>query len=385
MTINVFETLALLVLFLILGYYLNGKIKFFYENYIPAPVIGGVIFSVILLILRNFMKVKLDIEYGDLGAVAMGIFIGSIGFRFTYHIFKTTIWKTLQYFGIVVLIVSIQNIVSFSLGALFNKSIYESAVLGSIGFMGDYSTTSKLTEFILQTDYASLFKNISDVTLYLGVIGVILTFKVFLKKKVNLEHNIKVPQVLLTPKKFLNYLGILLFIALVGLLPYFINNSRIFTTAGGPLLVGMFTRWIIDKFIEDKDTEIDNWTVNFIGNFSLSVLLISVFAKSNPFAIFSLDPYSLFICIVQVAWLIAFAVFVVFKIYKKDALASYIAAGTVGFSVGIPPSTMSVIQNLTEVEGAQPYFLFIVPPGAAWLITIINPIEVLLFLKLFGG
>ena len=46
---------------------------------------------------------------------------------------------------------------------------------------------------------------------------------------------------------------------------------------------------------------------------------------------------------------------------------------------------MSVIQNLTEVEGAQPYFLFIVPPGAAWLITIINPIEVLIFMKLFGG
>lgn len=383
MTINVFETLALLVLFLILGYYLNGKVKFLYENYIPAPVIGGVIFSIIILILRNF--IDLDIEYGDLGAVAMGIFIGSIGFRFTYHIFKNTIWKTLLYFGIVILIVLIQNIVSFSLGALFNKSIYESAVLGSIGFMGDYSVTSKLTEFILQTEHAYLFKNISDVTLYLGVIGVILTFKVFLKKKVNLEHNIKVPQVLLTPKKFLNYLGILLFIALVGLLPYFVNNSRIFTTAGGPLLVGMFTRWIIDKFIEDKDTEIDNWTVNFIGNFSLSVLLISVFAKSNPLAIFSLDPYSLFICIVQVSWLIAFAVFVVFKIYKKDALASYIAAGTVGFSVGIPPSTMSVIQNLTEVEGAQPYFLFIVPPGAAWLITIINPIEVLLFLKLFGG
>lgn len=383
MTINVFETLALLVLFLILGYYLNGKVKFLYENYIPAPVIGGVIFSIIILILRNF--IDLDIEYGDLGAVAMGIFIGSIGFRFTYHIFKNTIWKTLLYFGIVILIVLIQNIVSFSLGALFNKSIYESAVLGSIGFMGDYSVTSKLTEFILQTEHAYLFKNISDVTLYLGVIGVILTFKVFLKKKVNLEHNIKVPQVLLTPKKFLNYLGILLFIALVGLLPYFVNNSRIFTTAGGPLLVGMFTRWIIDKFIEDKDTEIDNWTVNFIGNFSLSVLLISVFAKSNPLAIFSIDPYSLFICIVQVSWLIAFAVFVVFKIYKKDALASYIAAGTVGFSVGIPPSTMSVIQNLTEVEGAQPYFLFIVPPGAAWLITIINPIEVLLFLKLFGG
>lgn len=383
MTINIFETLALLVLFLIFGYYLNNKVKFLHDNYIPAPVIGGTIFSILLIILSNFMN--FNIEYGDLGPVAMGIFIGSIGFRFTYHIFKTTISKTLKYFLIVMVIVIIQNLVSFSFGELFNKSIYERAILGSIGFMGDYSLTSPITDLILKTEHANLLKNISDVTLYLGVIGVILTFKLFLKKKVNLEHNTKVPNVLLSPRKFLNYLGILLFIALVGLLPYFINNSKIFTTAGGPLLVGIFTRWVIDKYIENKDIEIDNWIVNFIGNFSLSILLISVFSKANPFAIFNIDLYSLFICIVQVTWLIAFSVLIIFKIYKKDALASYIAAGTVGFSIGIPPSTMSVIQNLTEVEGAQPYFLFIVPPGAAWLITIINPIEVLLFMKLFGG
>ena len=168
--------------------------------------------------------------------------------------------------------------------------------------------------------------------------------------------------------------------------PYFVNNSKIFTAAGGPFVVGIITRWVIDKVIENKeDVEIDNWIVNFIGNFSLSLLLVSVFSKANIFSFFDLNFYTIFVLIIQIVWLIAFAVLFVFKIYKKDALASYIAAGTVGFSIGIPPSTMSVIQNITEKEGAQPYFLFIVPPGAAWLITILNPIEVFIFMKLFGG
>lgn len=383
MSINSFETLAILVLFLIFGYYLNNKIKFLYNNYVPAPVIGGIIFSILFIILSNVIDI--NIEYGDIGPAMMGIFIGSIGFRFTYHIFKTTIPKTIMYFGIVIVIVLIQNLVSFSLGAIFNKGVYESAILGSIGLMGDYSITSALTDVINQTEFGSMLVDVSNVTLYLGVIAVIITFKLFLKDKVNLEHNIKVPQVLLSPRKFLNYLGILLFIAFLGLVPYFVNKSKIFTTVGGPLIVGILTRWVIDKNIKNKDVEIDNWIVNFIGNFALSILLISVFSKANPFAIFSLDLYSLFVLVLQMIWLIAFVVFVVFRIYKKDALASYIAAGTMGFSIGIPPSTMSVIQNITEVEGAQPYFLFIVPPGAAWLITIINPIEVLLFMKLFGG
>lgn len=384
MSINVFETLALLILFLGLGYYLNAHVIFFRKNYIPAPVIGGAIFSVSMLILSKFIPVR--IEYSEIGSVSMAIFLGSIGFRFTYGIFKSTIGKTLKYFFIVMLIVLIQNLVSFSIGSMFNKSVIENAILGSVGLMGDYSITSKLTEYIGASEHANLFKVISDVTLYLGVIGCIITFKFFLKDKVDLKQNVKVPQVLLSPQRFINYMGILFFIALVGLIPYFVNNSRVFTTAGGPLIVGMITRWTIDKIIEDKeDVEIDNWIVNFIGNFFLSILLISVFSKVNLLSFFQLDFYSLSILIIQVTWLIAFSVFFVFKIFKEDALASYIAAGTIGFSIGIPPSTMSVIQNLTEVEGAQPYFLFIVPPGAAWLITIVNPIEVYIFMKIFGG
>lgn len=384
MRINVFETLALLILFLSLGYYLNGHVKFLRNNYIPAPVIGGIIFSLLIILVSQFINISID--YGDIGPVTMGIFIASIGFRFTYNIFKTTISKTLGYFCIVVLIISIQNLVSFSLGALFHKDIIESAILGSVGLMGDFSITSKLTEYIGGTEFASLFQSISDVTLYLGVVGAIITFKFFLRDKVDLEQNVKVPHVLLSPQKFLNYMAIIFFIAFVGMIPYFINNSKIFTTAGGPLIVGMLTRWIIDKIIANKeDVEIDNWIVNFIGNFSLSLLLVSVFSKANIFSFLEINPYVLFVLIIQIVWLIAFAVFFIFRVYKKDTLASYIAAGTVGFSIGIPPSTMSVIQNITEVEGAQPYFLFIVPPGAAWLITILNPIEVLIFMRLFGG
>ena len=384
MTINVFETLALLILFLSLGYYINNHVKFLKDNYVPAPVIGGVIFSLFIFLISRFSDITVD--YGDISPVTMGIFLGSIGFRFTYSIFKTTIKKTLGYFCIVVLIISIQNLVSFSIGALFNKDVVESAILGSIGLMGDFSISSRLTEYIGGTEFASLFKRISDVTLYLGVLGVIITFKFFLKDKVDLEQNVKVPHVLLSPQKFLNYMAILFFITFVGLIPYFVNNSKIFTTAGGPLVVGIFTRWLIDKVVENKeDVEIDNWIVNFIGNFSLSLLLVSVFSKANISSFFYLNFYAIAILTIQIAWLIAFSVLFVFKIYKKDALASYIAAGTVGFSIGIPPSTMSVIQNITEKEGAQPYFLFIVPPGAAWLITILNPIEVFIFMRIFGG
>lgn len=383
MIINVFETLCLLMLFLVFGYYLNNHVKFLHNNYVPAPVIGGILFSIVLIIVRQFVNIEVD--YGDIATASLAIFIASIGFRFTFHIFKTTIYRTLKYFGVVVFIVLLQNLVSFSLGAIFNKSMYERAILGSIGLMGDYSVTSALTDTILAGEYSTLFKNISNVTLYLGVIGVIITFKVFLKNKVNLEHNTKVPQVLLSPQKFLNYLGILFFISLVGLLPFYIKNSRVITSVGGPLVVGMITRWIIDMDIKKKDVEIDNWIVNFIGNFALSVLLVTVFAKADPLVFFNIDLFSLMVVLIQITWLIAFAVLIIFKAYKKDALAAYIAAGTVGFSIGIPPSTMSVIQNITELEGAQPYFLFIVPPGAAWLITILNPIEVLIFMKMFGG
>ena len=47
---NMAETLAIAVIILLLGRWIKRKVEFFEKFFIPAPVIGGVIFSLILLI-----------------------------------------------------------------------------------------------------------------------------------------------------------------------------------------------------------------------------------------------------------------------------------------------------------------------------------------------
>ncbi|MGL5935070.1 MAG: sodium/glutamate symporter, partial [Cetobacterium sp.] len=50
---NMAETLAIAVILLIIGRFIKKKVLFFEKFFIPAPVIGGVIFSLVTLIGRN--------------------------------------------------------------------------------------------------------------------------------------------------------------------------------------------------------------------------------------------------------------------------------------------------------------------------------------------
>lgn len=49
-TFNMSETLAIAVILLIIGRWIKKKVYFFDKYFIPAPVIGGVIFSIFTLI-----------------------------------------------------------------------------------------------------------------------------------------------------------------------------------------------------------------------------------------------------------------------------------------------------------------------------------------------
>lgn len=374
MELNILQTLSLLIIFLVIGYALQKNVKVLRDNYVPAPVIGGLLFSILLAITKSSFNLKLD--FSALPIFVAGFFL-SIGLRIDFSTFKKNIKLQLLFLVIVIAVALMQNVVSLGIGKIFGKSSYDIMVSGSLGLMGDH-TLGGLIPKLLEGGKPAMqsLASFSILSLYIGAIVGGLFFKK-LKSKVDLSKNLRIPAPTFTPPEFLQY--ILIFVAgiAISLLPTQYGLGKYINPAGGGFILGLILRWIFDS---TKIYEIKAPNVNLIGNFCLSMLLITTFSMFDITMIFKISLYNLVLMMIQLAWLIALSYYVVFKLYNKNPLASYVATGLIGFSVGMPASTMSHLQCLTEREGALPIVLFIVPPVGAWLINIFNVFIIKLFL-----
>ena len=374
MELNILQTLSLLIIFLVIGYALQRNVKVLKDNYVPAPVIGGLLFSIILAITKSSFNLKLD--FSALPIFVAGFFL-SIGLRIDFATFKKNLKLQLLFLVIVIAVALMQNVVSLGIGKIFGKSSYDIMVSGSLGLMGDHTLGGFIPKFLEGGKPAmQSLASFSILSLYIGTIVGALFFKK-LKNKVDLSKNLRIPSPTFTPPEFLQY--ILIFVAgiAISLLPTQYGFGKYINPAGGGFILGLILRWIFDA---SKVYEVKAPNVNLIGNFCLSMLLITTFSMFDITMIFKISLYNLVLMIIQIAWLVLVSYYVVFKLYNKNPLASYVATGLIGFSVGMPASTMSNLQCLTEREGALPIVLFIVPPVGAWLINIFNMFIIKLFL-----
>jgi len=374
MELNILQTLSLLIIFLVIGYALQRNVKVLKDNYVPAPVIGGLLFSIILAITKSSFNLKLD--FSALPIFVAGFFL-SIGLRIDFATFKKNLKLQLLFLVIVIAVALMQNVVSLGIGKIFGKSSYDIMVSGSLGLMGDHTLGGLIPKFLEGGKPAmQSLASFSILSLYIGTIVGALFFKK-LKNKVDLSKNLRIPSPTFTPPEFLQY--ILIFVAgiAISLLPTQYGFGKYINPAGGGFILGLILRWVFDA---SKVYEVKAPNVNLIGNFCLSMLLITTFSMFDITMIFKISLYNLVLMIIQIAWLVLVSYYVVFKLYNKNPLASYVATGLIGFSVGMPASTMSNLQCLTEREGALPIVLFIVPPVGAWLINIFNMFIIKLFL-----
>ena len=138
--LNMYQTLAAAVAVFFLGGFLKTKIKFLRKYCIPAPVIGGTIFSIINCILytKGLWTYSQDTVMQNW---CMMLFFTSIGYMASVKLIKKGGILVIKMAVLVGILIIIQNCIGISLSHVFHENPLMGLADGSIPLVGGHGTS----------------------------------------------------------------------------------------------------------------------------------------------------------------------------------------------------------------------------------------------------
>ena len=137
--IDMYQTLSLSVVVLMLGQFLKQKINFLEKFCIPSPVVGGLIFSVLTCILYSTGVVEFTFD-DTLREVCMVFFFTSVGFQANLKVLKSGGKALAIFLGLVIALIFMQNLLAVGVSHLIGLDSLVGLCTGSIPMVGGHGT-----------------------------------------------------------------------------------------------------------------------------------------------------------------------------------------------------------------------------------------------------
>lgn len=394
---DMIQTIAFAVILLIIGETIVNRSKFLKEYCIPAPVVGGLIFAIIALILRNTGVLEFDMDT-TLQSVAMTMFFTSVGFSASFTLLKQGGKKVFMFLGCCIGLVVLQNVVGISIASLIGLDAGFGMTTGSIPMTGGHGTAASLGKLLEDSGVtAGLSISIAAATFGLvagGMMGGPLGRQLIDKNNlssddaVSLDENNSVAQDdgeenILVEGRFYSAV-FLIFIAMgLGTIVSMIlqKTGMTFPAYIGAMLVGAAMRNISDYkgYYEVHMKEID-----IVGGISLSLFLSMALMTLRLWELADLAGEMLIMLVGQVLLMYLYARFITFNVMGRDYDAAILSAGHVGFGMGATPNGIANMNAVTERYGPSPTSFFILPLIGSLFIDFFNAGIVTAFIGFLG-
>lgn len=140
--LNAITTLCLACILYLLGKAIVNHVNFLKRICIPAPVIGGLIFAILVAALDSFGMVKIKLDASFIQDFFMLAFFTTIGLGASLKLFKLGGKVLLLYFMFCAIISVIQNIVGVSLAKVLNIKPLLGLTAGSMSMEGGHGNAA---------------------------------------------------------------------------------------------------------------------------------------------------------------------------------------------------------------------------------------------------
>lgn len=389
------QTIAFSVVLLLLGKYLVRRIKFLKDYCIPAPVVGGLIFAILALILRNSEIIEFDMDT-TLQSVVMTMFFTSVGFSASFSMLKKGGVKVLMFLGCCVGLVFLQNVVGVSIATALGLQPLFGMTTGSIPMTGGHGTAASMGQHLQDFGLnGALSISVAAATFGLvagGMLGGPLGKRLIEGNNLSSEDAAGTEEEidLLVDQEYAleedNFYGatFMILIAMgLGTIVSAILEKTGFTFPPyiGAMLVGAIFRNISDytKIFEVHMVEID-----IIGGISLSLFLSMALMTLRLWELADLAGEMVIMLVGQILLMYLYARFITFNVMGRDFDAAILSAGHCGFGLGATPNGIANMNSVTAKYGPSPTSFFILPLIGSLFIDFINVGIITFFISFIG-
>ena len=423
--LDMIQTAGIGALALLVGMVLTRKVAFLQKFCVPSPVSGGIIFSLITLILYGWCDVEVSFD-GTLKDVFMLAFFTSVGFQSDLKVLKQGGKLLVIMLTLLVAIIALQNLMPMGITRLMGVDPLIGMAAGSISMTGGHGTAGgfasvlegmglhgagtigmaaatfgliagsmiggPLAERIVRTKLTHEQMQAPDEDIDPAMAGIESDEASPTGRKKRLSTN---------EQEFQQYAKASYCIILVmgggTLLSWLFAKTGItFPTYFGALILAAITRNTIGFFSYKEDNGenqssgkwvkadklLDMDRIISVGNICLSMFLGMAMISLKLWELQNLALPLIVILVSQVMMIALFAYFVAFPLLGRDYDAAVLCAGMCGFGLGATPNAMA---NMSAVCYKYRYTVkpfLIVPIIGAMFADLINTGIISLFLNL---
>ncbi|ASW42306.1 sodium/glutamate symporter [Clostridium isatidis] len=394
--LDIFETMALATIVFYFGAYIRKRIKVLEKYCIPSAVVGGMIFSILMLIfkLNSILTISLDTT---LQQVFMTAFFTSIGYTASFRLLKQGGVKVIIFLILSTILVITQNILGVSLASAFKLNPLLGLTTGSIPLVGGHGTSGSFGP-LLEGMGVKGATTVAFASATFGlVMGSILggfaaktliernklkTVKEYRDKTIPVSDFHQDNEAVLSHKKLMNGAAwIFLAMGIGAIITKFMEGLGLtFPSYIGAMLAAAIIKNICDlRKVKLEDKEIET-----LGGISLSFFLSLALMGLKLWELFDLALPLIIMLIAQTILMFVFGYYIVFRVMGKDYEAAVFVSALSGFGMGSTANAVANMDALTDKYGFAKTPYLVVPIVGCLFIDFINSFVITIFINIFG-
>lgn len=389
--LDMYQTLAVAVLVLMLGSFLRRRIRFLEKFCIPAPVIGGLLFAIMTCI--SHVSGLTDFSFDDtLREVCMVLFFTSVGFQANLKVLKSGGKSMVVFLALVIALIILQNLVAVGLSEVLHINPLIGICTGSISMVGGHGTAGAFGP-VLEDFNVNGATTICTAAATFGLIAGSLIGgplgKRLVEKKNLLPTAVSEDDSLLVEDEKKHERHTNMYAAAVFQLILAIGLGTIFSwllTKTGltfPIYIGAMIAAALIRNISEYTGHftIHMGEINDLGGISLSLFLGMAMITLKLWELSELALPLIVLLASQVILIALFTYFIEFNIMGRDYDAAVVVAGTCGFGMGATPNAMANMQALCDryVPSVKAYLL--IPLIGSLFADFINSLVITFFIN----